>query len=393
MELNRTKQIIYGMIALIILSALGFSAYWYLSSSINTPAKSGDSSGSGVISDLPGDGGAKPGDELITEDKKPEQPPTEQKLLQLTNFSVVGPSLNATEDKILFYKKEGGDLLSSDFNGQKQDKISNITILGVLDAFWNPARNRAIVQFLDNDILKSFVHSGTSSVSTLPADIIGFSWSPDGKSIAYTLLKNNGAAALVVADSSGKNPKEVFSSPLLDASIRWIASNLIALQTAPSGRAEGYVFTYSRSSGSFNKILGPRNGLQAVWAPDGSKMLTSQTNRVGKNLTLGIYDSAGKELFQTGLPAMADKCVWLDAKNAYCAVPRSIPENVMLPDDYLMGEFNSSDRIIQINLDAKESRVIFDEGGFDVSNIISSKDGSFLFFIDRNNGTLWRIKL
>ena len=394
MELNRTKQILYGIIALIILGALGFGAYWYLSSSINAPAKSDKADGTGVVPGLPDTDGGETREEPPTgETPPPEMPPQEQALAQLTNFSVVGPSLNTAEDRILFYKKEGGDLMSADFNGQKQEKISNITILGILDALWNSSRNRAVVQYIDGEMLKSFIHSGTSSISALPTDILAASWSPDGKSLAYALPKNGGSASLIIADSSGKNPKEVSTSPLTDSSIRWITSNLIALQTAPSGYAEGYIFLYSRSTGALNKILGLKNGLQTVWAPDGSKFLASHTNRAGKKLTLGIYDSAGKELFQTGLPALAEKCVWPDAKNAFCAVPRSIPENALLPDDYLMGEFNSSDRIIKINLDAKESKVIFDEGVFDISNIIASKDGSRIFFIDRSNGTLWRIKL
>lgn len=392
MDLSRQKQIIYGVVALIILAALGFGAYWYLSSSITGPAQRDGASGTGVVPGLPDAGETRPGDELITEEG-PSAPPEERTLIQLTNFPVIGSSLNATEDKVLFYKKEGGDLMSSDFDGQKQDKLSNITILGILEAWWNSSRNRALVQYLDNETLKSFIHSGTSSISTLPLDIISASWSPDGKSLAYTLPKNNGLVSLITADASGKNPKEIFSSPLADASMDWITTNLIALQTAPSGHAEGYVFAYARLNGAFNKILGPKNGLQTLWAPDGSKFLASQTNRAGKSLTLGIYDAAGKELFQTGLPTMADKCVWLDAKNAFCAVPRSIPESIMLPDDYLMGEFHGSDRIIHINLGAKESQAVFDEGSFDISNIVISKDGSHLFFIDRNDGALWRIKL
>src|SRR3989344_8659703 len=106
MELNRTKQILYGIIALIILAALGFGAYWYLSSSINAPAKSDKAGGTSIVPGLPDTGGGEIKEEPPTgETPPPEMPPQEQALAQLTNFSVAGTSLTPDEDRILFYKK------------------------------------------------------------------------------------------------------------------------------------------------------------------------------------------------------------------------------------------------------------------------------------------------
>ena len=47
------------------------------------------------------------------------------------------------------------------------------------------------------------MHIGTSSIAVLPQDIKSFSWSPDGKSLAY-LTPKDGALNLVIADSAGR---------------------------------------------------------------------------------------------------------------------------------------------------------------------------------------------
>lgn len=320
-------------------------------------------------------------------------PPEAQKLLRLTDYSIIGPSLNKDETKILFYKKEGGGLYAIDFDAKNTDKLSPITIVGLLDAMWSPGRDRSAVTYLDQDTLKSFLHIGTSSVAVLPPDTRSPTWSPDRKSLAYLITKD-GMTNLIIAAASGKSPRTVFSTPLRDASITWVAPTKIAFLTAPSGRAQGFLFVYILGSASLNQIVGARFGLTALWSPDGSKILASFTNRGGNEAHLSLFDAGGKELQQLPLATLPEKCAWSpDSKDVYCAVPRRVPAGTTWPDDYLRGELAASDRVVNINPTTGDISPILDEGTLSLSNLFITKNNATLFFINRTDGTLWRYKL
>lgn len=391
-DLNKTKKIIYITAGVIILGVLIFFAFRYFTPiTAPTPARK-----EGVTGRLPGlTGTGELGAQPTPEELKPGESTTvspEQKLFRITDFPVISPSFSKDEKRILYYKKDGGDLFSSDLDGKNQEKISNITIVGLVDALWSPLRDRAAVFYLDGEALKGFLHIGTSSVATLPQDVKSFSWSPDGKSLAYLILKED-RLNLIVADASGRSPKTIFTTPLRDAAIAWVTGDKIAFSTAPSGLAEGFAYLFSRSSGSFQKIAGPFFGLTSLWSPDGSRVILASTDAAGKNLNLLVRDSSGKNLFSLGAKTLPQKCAWTDKMKIYCALPRAISPDAIWPDDYFRGEVNTQDRVALLDLEKKEFAEIFNDGAFDISGLKLAKDGSHLIFVDRVDGTLWSLQL
>jgi hypothetical protein len=317
---------------------------------------------------------------------RPEEP-----LQQLTDFPVISPTLNAAGNRILFYKKDGGDLLSYDFDSGAEEKKSNITVIGLIDAIWSPKKDRAALLYLGNDSLKGFLHIGTSGVAVLAQNITSISWSPDGSSLSYT-VKEDDRLKLVISDGMAKNQRMVFSTPLLDARASWIAPDRIAFETAPSSHAPGFLFQYLRSSNNFNRMLGPLYGLTSLFSPDGALSLVSFANGKKNPLVFSVRDGAGKEVFSPGFQTLPEKCVWTGAKEFLCAVPKILSPKDVWPDDYLRGEVNTSDRIILVDLEKKNSRIIFEEGNFDVANLAVTKDKKNLFFVNRIDGTLWRFR-
>lgn len=315
----------------------------------------------------------------------------EQTLMQLTDFPIIGPAFTKTQDNVLFYKKDGGSVYKVDFSGT-QEKISNITIVGLADAIWSPMRDRASVFYVDSEILKSFLHLSTSSVTSLPRDIKSFSWSPDGKQFAY-LIQNVDHLELIISDASSKTNKHPFSTPILDAQITWISPDTIAFQTAPSGKASGFVFLYSLKNGTFRKFLGPLSGLTTRWSPDGAHVLVGSTHNQGHQPSLSLYDLAGNQNQQFDFTTLPDKCAWISAKEFDCAIPSSFPSNAVLPDDYLRGEFATQDHILSFNLDTTDSAIVFSGGAFTMSDLSVTNKKDYLIFVNRTDGTLWRLKL
>lgn len=393
-DLTSKKRIIYIIGGIILLAAVVFVVFQSLRAPADTESTT---SGKNIISRITNifNKGPEGGVGTKPTTLPPTPPPVaaeEQKLLQLTDFPVVSPALNKTGDRILFYKKDGGDLFAYSFNGDTKEKISNLTILGIMDAFWSPSKDRAVVLYLDDENIKGFLHQGSSTITTLPQNIKSVTWSQDAKTLAYLTLQND-KIELILTDSSGGKPKTLFTTPIQDVKTSWVTKDLFAFTTDASGFAEGFIFTLNRTSGVFKKILGPLFGLTSLWSEDGSRILTSSTNAAGKNIGMRVWDDAGNMLFTVGIKTLTEKCVFANKDEAYCAVPNEIDKNITLPDDYFSGEFNPRDRLVYVNIKNEETRELFNEGFFDMSNLVITQNQDYLFFVNRFDGTLWRIKL
>lgn len=323
----------------------------------------------------------------------PEHPA--ERLFRITDFPVVGPAPTKDGTKILFYKKDGGNLYTANPDGTARQKISSLTIVGLIDAVWSPGRDRAAVRYLDGSVIKAFLHIGTSTVAALPTDITSIVWSPDGKSLAYTRREGD-SLALTISDAAAKNPRVVFRPLLPDASISWPDADHIVFATAPSGAAQGYLFSYSRSTGAFQRIAGPSFGFMAVLPPLVGKAVVSSTQEGGAGLTtkvLNIFDPARRDETTLDIATLAEKCIFAAPQELWCAVPRSLDGSAPLPDLWLSGEFSPSDRIVRIDLAKRAGEEMLNQNDLDASSLVFSKDNAYLFFINKKDGALWGLKL
>lgn len=400
MSLSRTKLIITILIGALILSAVGLFVY----GNLTPPTPAAPTGQRGISGGVAPGSSNKPAITLPPNEIPASTTPvsvsaspanTAQRLTRIADFPVIAPSLNKTGDKVLFYKKDGGDMYSANFDGKNLTKISNITIVGLMDAVWSPVRDRAAVSYLDGDTVKSFLHIGTSSVAVLPTDITSIAWSPDGKSLAYT-KQNAGSLDLIISDAAAKNARTVFRTLVLDARITLVAPDRIVFITPSSGMAEGYIFLYTRSTGAFEKIFGPLFGLEVLFSPYEPRMAASYTSRGGDHVALRVlnpFDPERKDSRALGVATLAEKCMFGGKQELWCAVPRNLAGVIPMPDQYLTGEFNLSDRIVKIDLAKNEAAEIFNEQNFDISNLILAKNKNYLLFVSKRDGTLWSLKL
>src|SRR5712691_6268 len=150
-----TKRNIFVIVIIIITLLVGYAFYRYISTRGTgvSPISSPQAPVSGGVGSFPL-ALETPVEAQITPLPLPtaglEQQIQEQILLPLTDFPVIGPTVNKNSDKALFYKKDGGAMFNVDFTG-KQEKVSNITIVGLIDALWSPNKDRAEVFYIDND--------------------------------------------------------------------------------------------------------------------------------------------------------------------------------------------------------------------------------------------------
>ncbi|GEM_PF-6870343 len=402
-DLSQKKLIIYIGLGIVLFGAGTLVTYFFLFRGIGAPAEPKEpepvsenipgfpEAGPGIGKDPRfGTGNIQPG----SNQEIPVAPGIRTRLFPVADLASLGAGLSRAEDKIYYFKKDGGELTSFSFPAGTGESLSTITIVGIMDALWSPARDRAIVSYMDGTIAKSFLFKaiGTSSVATLPTGVRSSAWSPTGSSLGY-LTEKDGETLLSTADSSGKNQKTIFRTPIREITLSWPLPEKFALQTNPSGVVPGYIFIFTRASGELTRFLGPLNGLTSLWSPKGGKFLVGSTNAAGKSLSLAIRDSSGKEIFRSDLQTLPEKCAWASEEKVYCAVPRGIPQDAILPDDYNRGELNTNDRLIAIDLKTKIVSGIFNDGGYDMADIAVTKDEKYLFFTDRITGKVWGVEV
>ena len=402
-DLSQKKLIIYIGLGIVLFGAGTLVTYFFLFRGIGAPAEPKEpepvsenipgfpEAGPGIGKDPRfGGGNIQPGSDR----EIPIAAGIRTRLFLVAELASLGTGLSRAEDKIYYFKKDGGELDAFSFPAGTKEPLSTITIVSMVNAFWSPTRDRAIVSYLDGVVTKSFLFKGigTSSVATLPVGIRSSAWSPTGSSLVY-LTEKDGETALATADSSGKNQKTIFRTPIRELALSWPLSEKFALQTNPSGVVPGYIFIFTRASGELTRFLGPTNGLTSLWSPKGEKLLTGSTNAAGKSLSLAIHDSSGKEIFRPDLQTLPEKCSWAREEKVYCAVPRGIPQDAILPDDYRRGELNTNDRLVAIDLKTKIVSGVFNDGGYDMADIVVTKDEKFIFFTDRITGKVWGLEV
>ena len=342
----------------------------------------------------------------ITPPTPPKLPKTreglerEQKLIQIVSKPIISPALSQDGTKILYYAKAGGNLEAVGLDGKNEEKLSTITILGLLEALWqNPDKEAAILTYIESGTAKRFISStATSGVIFLPASVTTTGWSPDGKEIAY-FINQKESFNLTITDDKAQKPAVVYATPIPDFNIFWTSKDKILLASRPSGAAPGILFYYDRTKKTFNKIFTESYGLTILPSPDAQNMLFAGTNSSGKNLKLYFSKIDGSDSQEIETQTLPEKCVFKkDGSSIFCAVPKNITLFGILPDDWYMGTGFFQDRFVQIDTANSQSgnisiKEVYTEKNFDAFNLFLSQDNQFLFFQDKNDETLWRLKL
>ena len=210
--------------------------------------------------------------------------------------------------------------------------------------------------------------------------------SPD-KSKFFTLESTApSAVAGYLNDWEKKIHRQVWSFPVADWRADWSKSDLISLQTRPSGNDRGYLYFLNLSNGRFSKILSDITGLTTLTSPDGQRVVFSNSSLGGVDLY--SYDLATQKSFSLGLKTLAEKCSWIDATNAYCAVPRQLP-NGLYPDDWYQGKVTFADDIWRLDLKQRTvSLVLRVNGSYDLTSLVISTKRGWLYAINRKDGTI-----
>ncbi|MDO8560897.1 MAG: hypothetical protein Q7R91_01640 [bacterium] len=334
------------------------------------------------------------GNEATTQDETlpPSTTETRRRIVQLTDEPVIGPAFDVKTQKIFYYKKRDGHLVSNTPSNGNEETVSNLTILNILEVFWSPDKKKTVIVYQDSADIKKFISEATSTpkVAFLPKESSSLVWSLDGKTI-WWLQKQDQTYALISSDTNGKNQsRKNFTTPIPELKLSIISLDTIMLVPKTVSYFETPLLLFSLKTSALSPIL-TAFGLTALRDPNPKtqNILYTNTSRGGALDNIHLLDlKTGKDTFWP-LKTLASKCAFSpDSKLVFCAVPKN-PLLRDLPEAWFEGKTTFSDSIYKLDLTTSKAEEIFNEGDYDATSLVISDDYKNLFFIDKKTGFLY----
>ncbi len=308
-----------------------------------------------------------------------------QALKQLTTRPVAGAGF--IDRSILYVEQGTGHVYSIDLTTGSETLLSGTTIPGAREAFFSHDGSYVAMTMVENTISKTLVGKIGINVQfsgvALPSGATQIHFGSTTGTIQYIIVSAVGTIGYtydIVKDST----TQIFTLPLRDIRVLW--GDPLYVYTTPSSQEIGYVYRVVKNDVHF--ITSGKFGLMAFTTPTGL-MVTANIDSVVTTIhTGGIRD------IRQALPLIPEKCA-SGLVSTYCAVPRdSELDTLSFPDAWYKGIVSYTD--VLWNIDPTTGRAIslvdfldISKRAIDVSTIGINSAGNMLFFINKNDNTLW----
>jgi len=327
----------------------------------------------------------------------------------IINFSdepVLGPTLTYDTNAVKYYHKDTGNVYQNILDGSSKKTVSSAVLKDLLDAKWSPSKDQVITVYKDLNYphQKKFIlfDYNTQKATPLHKNVSDVTWLSSGTQIAYhyfDLESNTGNISISMPDGSGW--KKILDLNIRDVVIQGVPEqSKVSFQLKPTAYRESSLQTISTLGGNPTTVVSDKFGLDAKWSPDGTKALVSVTRERGSSdTTLAIVDIAKNYKFEElDIPTMASKAIWSeDGKYIYYALPETIPDNAVIPDEYINKSIRTADTFWRYDVrDKKKEQLTFKDDSDIVYDAISLFPASYkgqLFFVNRDDGKLYYVEL
>ena len=310
----------------------------------------------------------------------------------ITRLSIVSPKDVLRDIQLLINKELSLNLVTDGVFGKQSQqalknfqRLYNIPETGVFDT-----DTIAVFRTICASSQKPTVSFSGFISKPLDVNILRGSSSPDGKNF-LGLISTPTKTNLYLYDFSGKKVRSVFSSDLSEWSIQWINDTTVAITTLASREADGFLFFLNIKDGSYSRILGPIRGLTTLVSPDAKYVLYSKSTDSG--IETFIHNTNTGSEMKPSLSTLPAKCVWQNTITIFCGVPKTITPD-QYPDSWYQGITSFNDVLWSINTGENSTNLILSpEQNFDMTNLKFSISGDYIYFINKNDQTLWSYRI
>ncbi len=321
----------------------------------------------------------------------------------ISDEAVISPIISENGNTIKYYSKNNGKAFQIDFEGNGKRAISEKELIGLNNVFWSSDKSKVISKFVNLKMIPRFYYYDyiENKGVQLKDNIDEIVWHKNNNKIFYKHFEpSTKQRTLNIADPDGKNWKKLTDISFRNISIAQIPqTGSVSFWNKPDAYSETILKKISIIGSEEKIIFNNGYGADYLWNNNGTKILMSRLNEEASNkIQLFILNENGGEIKALNIPTIISKCVWSkDSETVYYALPGSIPDSSIMPNDYNEGKFNSIDTFWKINLSSGEKERIIDldkiKDKYDAKELFLSPDEGILFFINRYDDKLYRITL
>jgi hypothetical protein len=308
-----------------------------------------------------------------------------------------------TEDRVIrYYSKSDKQAYQIDPEGKNKKIFSRQDFPGLVSAAWSPDGSRALLMTEEATGKNRFYfYNYESEDKVLLKDNASSVVWMDNDKICYNYYDQASRKnSLNIAAPDGSNWKKVIDIDQKNIIVSPVPkTGLISFWNTPDALTETSLQLVSQLGTEGRTIFSGKFGAAYLWNGDGTRALVSHSDmKSGSKIRLAIINSRGEDYQDLGIPTLVSKAVWSrDNKTVYYALPVSLRENDVMPNDYASGKFNTADTFWKVDVTTgKKSRVVeLDKitSNFDAINLFFNYDESVLYFVNRVDNKLYRISL
>ena len=335
------------------------------------------------------------------------------RLRQISSVPTAGGTIfsRAGITAIRYLERGTGNVYEAMATSSGKTRITNTTIPKVYEAVWTANPDEVLLRYLDEaEIIQTFigkvskkapVQSPNASPSALAGsylqnNISELAVSPKKDKIFYLTASGSWARG-IIANPDGAKRVEIFSNPLRGWLASWPGLNTVALNTKPSAGEPGHIYFLNTASGALSKVIGGIAGLTTLVRPDTEALIYSASS--DNSVSLSAFEMKNRVNRPFNFRTFPEKCLWsgLEKTIVYCGVPASLPA-ASYPDAWYQGLVSFRDEIWKIDTASGTGEVIVksadsDNPGFDVTNLALDPKENYLIFINKNDLTLWALRI
>lgn len=319
----------------------------------------------------------------------------------ITQSEVANVALSAEGSSVNFYNPNDGKFYAVDADGNLV-LLSDQEFPEVENVEWNKDADKAVLEFPDgSNVVYDF---DAERQVTLPSHWEDFEFSATSDEIeakSDAVDPNNRWLVTVNADGSGAEAFQALGENGDKVTVSWSPNDqVVAFSDTASSLSGGLdrklILPIGLNGENFRGLTVEGLGFLPNWSPDGKRLLYSVAGDYSDNKPLlWVVDATpatmGENRHSLSLYTWADKCTFTDSSTAYCAVPRNLPNNAGLQRALYE---NYPDSVYKVDIvQSKVTLVAIPEEDVAMSNLSVSDDGSVLYFVSGDDGTLQMIRL
>lgn len=383
--------------ALVILVLIGAWVYLLF---FGTPKDAGQ-----IFTDL-GLGGEEDSGVVVPPEPVVEEPVVNMdrpRLRQLTTKPVIGfteVQATSTDPVVIYYAEAGtGHVYTIRLDSGEENRISNTTIAEASEASFSPDGNAVAVR-AKNDTRTSSLTVGTFDTSahnlkTIPftPQVVDFKLQ-SSSTLLYTSRESSGLTAKEYDLTKG-TASNLFTVPFFEARIAWGTSSRAThyVVPKPSYLLEGYL--YRVMGGTMSRLPVAGYGLTSFSAGN----FTLYTTTRDAEPKSSIYNHGTGETAPLSIAILPEKCT-ASAKQTdivWCAHELKQIE-FGFPDTWYRGEDSFKDSLWRIDPVLGGAELVVDTftasgREIDITNLTVGQSETALYFINKNDNTLWMYEL